>query len=94
LTLPGLEPRLLSRLARSHSLYRLRYPGVKKTSSVNIDGRPKRNWEDNIKADLDEIEWEFVDRIHLATDKIRWLAVVKYGNEPSGSFKARVFVSS
>jgi hypothetical protein len=27
LTLPGLEPRLLSRPARSQSLYRLRYPG-------------------------------------------------------------------
>jgi hypothetical protein len=27
LTLPGLEPRPLSRPARSQSLYRLRYPG-------------------------------------------------------------------
>jgi hypothetical protein len=30
--------------------------------------RPTCRWEDNIRMDLGEIEWEVVDWIHLATD--------------------------
>jgi hypothetical protein len=29
-------------------------------------GRPMRRWEDNIRMDLREITWEFVDWIQLA----------------------------
>jgi hypothetical protein len=38
--------------------------------------RPRRRWEDNIKIDLEEIEWEFVDWIYLARDRHLWWAVV------------------
>jgi hypothetical protein len=40
LTLPGLEPRLLSRPARSQSLYRLRYPGYQQMKDNTKYSRP------------------------------------------------------
>jgi len=33
-------------------------------------GRPTHGWEDNIRMDLREIEWEIVDWIHLAQLRI------------------------
>jgi hypothetical protein len=32
-------------------------------------GRPMRRWEDNIRMDLREIDWEDVDCMHLAYDR-------------------------
>jgi len=34
-------------------------------------GRPRRKWEDNIKMDLQEVEWGAVERIDLAPDRDR-----------------------
>jgi hypothetical protein len=34
-------------------------------------GRPRRRWEDNIKADLKEVGW-----IQLVQDRDRWRALV------------------
>jgi hypothetical protein len=39
-------------------------------------GRPRREWEDNIKMDLREIGFGDVDWIHLTQDRDRWQAVV------------------
>jgi hypothetical protein len=39
-------------------------------------GRPRRRWEDNIKIDLREIGFGYVDWIHLAQDRDRWRALV------------------
>jgi hypothetical protein len=39
-------------------------------------GRPRRRWEDNIRMDLIEIEWEYLDWIHLAQDRDQWCALV------------------
>jgi hypothetical protein len=39
-------------------------------------GRPRRRWEDNIKMDLREVEWEGMDWINLAQDRDRWRALV------------------
>jgi len=39
-------------------------------------GRPRRSWEDNIKMDLQEIEWEGMDWIDLAQNRDRWRALV------------------
>jgi hypothetical protein len=39
-------------------------------------GRPRRRWEDNIKMDLGEIGFGYVDWIHWAQDRDRWRAVV------------------
>jgi hypothetical protein len=39
-------------------------------------GRPGREWEDNIRMNLREIEWEGVNRIHLVQDRDqRWALV-------------------
>jgi hypothetical protein len=37
--------------------------------------RPRRRWEDNIKMDLQELEWG-MSWIELAEDRDRWLALV------------------
>jgi hypothetical protein len=39
-------------------------------------GRPRRRWEDNIKMDLREIGFGYVDWIHLVQDRDRWRALV------------------
>jgi hypothetical protein len=39
-------------------------------------GRPRRRWEDNIKMDLREIRFGYVDWIDLAQDRDRWRALV------------------
>jgi hypothetical protein len=38
-------------------------------------GRSRHRWEDNNKIDLEEIEWEYVDWIHLAHSRDQWWAV-------------------
>jgi hypothetical protein len=39
-------------------------------------GRPRRRWVDNIRMDLEEVEWGDVDWIGLAKDRNRWRALV------------------
>ena len=39
-------------------------------------GRPRSKREDNIKMVLQEVRWGDMDRIELAQDRDRWLAVV------------------
>jgi hypothetical protein len=39
-------------------------------------GRPRRRWEDNIKADLHEVGCRGMDWIELAQDRDRWRALV------------------
>jgi hypothetical protein len=39
-------------------------------------GRPRLRWDDNIKMDLQEVEWGRVDWIYLAEDSDRWRALV------------------
>jgi hypothetical protein len=47
LTLPGLELRSLGHPARSHSLYRLRYPGSHKNSNNNKNRNCNLEEEEN-----------------------------------------------
>jgi hypothetical protein len=42
-------------------------------------GRSRRRWEDNIRVDLMEMGWEFVDWLHLAQGKDQWRALVSTG---------------
>jgi hypothetical protein len=35
-------------------------------------GRPRRRWVDNIRMALQEVGFEYVDRIGLAQDRDRW----------------------
>jgi hypothetical protein len=39
-------------------------------------GRLRRRWEENIRMDLRETGWEFVDWIQLAQDSDQWRALV------------------
>jgi hypothetical protein len=39
-------------------------------------GRPRHRWVDNIKRDLGEVGWDYVDWIGLAQDRNRWRALV------------------
>jgi hypothetical protein len=39
-------------------------------------GRPRRGWEDNIKMDLQVVEWRCMDWIELAQDGDRWWGLV------------------
>jgi hypothetical protein len=39
-------------------------------------GRPRHRWEDNIKADLQEVVCGVMDWIELAQDRDRWRALV------------------
>ena len=38
--------------------------------------RPRRRWEDNIKIDLQGVEFGVMDRIDLVQDRDRWRALV------------------
>jgi hypothetical protein len=35
-------------------------------------GRPRRRWKDNIKIDLQEVEWGGMSWIYLAQDRVSW----------------------
>jgi hypothetical protein len=39
-------------------------------------GRPRRRWEENIKADLQEVGCGGMDWIELAQDRYKWWALV------------------
>jgi hypothetical protein len=39
-------------------------------------GRPRRKWENGIRMDLRDIDWESMDYIRLAQDRDQWRAVV------------------
>jgi hypothetical protein len=49
---------------------------VGKSESKRPLGRAKRRWVDNIKMDLEEVGWGYVDWISLAQDRNRWRALV------------------
>jgi hypothetical protein len=38
--------------------------------------RPRLIWEDNIKMDLQEVGWGYMDWIDLAEDRQRWRALM------------------
>jgi hypothetical protein len=35
-------------------------------------GRPRHRWEDNIKMDIREIEWDGMDCMNLTEDRDQW----------------------
>jgi len=39
-------------------------------------GRPRRRWVDNIRMDLEEVEYGYMDWIGLAQDRDRWRTLV------------------
>jgi hypothetical protein len=49
---------------------------VEKAEGRRPLGRPRRKWLDNIRMDLVEVGWGFVDWIGLAQDRERWRVLV------------------
>ena len=49
---------------------------VGKPEGKSTLGRPRRRWEDNIKKDLQEVEYDGMDWIELADDWDSWRALV------------------
>ena len=47
-----------------------------KPEETSLFGRPRREWEDNIKMDLRAVEWEGLDSIDTAQNRDRWRALV------------------
>jgi hypothetical protein len=62
----------VSRMAEKRGAYRIL---VGRPEGRRPLGRPKRRWEDNIKIDLQDVEWD-MDWIELAQDRDRWRALV------------------
>jgi hypothetical protein len=60
-------------MAERRGVYRVL---VGKTEGKRRLGRPRRSWEDNIKADLQEAGCGGMDWIGLAQDRGRWRAIV------------------
>jgi hypothetical protein len=65
---------------------------VRKREGKRLLGKPRRNWEDNIKMDLQEVGCGGLDWIDLAQDRDSWRALVSVCNEPSGSIKCGEFL--
>jgi hypothetical protein len=63
----------VERTGQRRSAYRLL---VGKPEEKRPLGRPRRRWVDNIRMDLGEVGWGYVDWIGLAKDRNRWRALV------------------
>jgi len=57
-------------------------------------GRSRRRWEDHIRMDLREIEWECVDLIRVVQDRDQWRAVVNTVMNHRVTLKARNSLTS
>ncbi|KAJ4449269.1 hypothetical protein ANN_00667 [Periplaneta americana] len=75
----------VARMGESRNAYRVL---VGRPEGKRPSGKPRRRWEDNIKMDLREVEYDDRDWINLAQHRDRWQAYVRPGNEPPGSLKA------
>jgi len=49
---------------------------VRKRGGKRLLVRPRRRWNDNIKTDFQEVEWDGVDWVHVAQDRNTWRAPV------------------
>ena len=63
----------VARMGERRSVYRVL---VGKTGGKRTLGRPKHRWEDNIKIDLQEVEWGFIDWFDLLQERDSWRALV------------------
>ena len=52
-------------------------------------GRPRRRWVDNIRMDLQEVGYGYMDWIGLAQDRDRWRTLVTEGKKPLGRPRRR-----
>ncbi|KAJ4448881.1 hypothetical protein ANN_00272 [Periplaneta americana] len=64
----------VARMGESRNAYRVL---VGKPEGKRPLGRPRRRWEDNIKMDLREVEYDGRDWINLAQDRDQWRVYVR-----------------
>jgi len=64
----------VARMRRTRNAYNIL---VGKREGKRPLGRPRSRCKDNIRMDLRKIEWEGVDRMHLAQDRYQRRALVK-----------------
>jgi hypothetical protein len=60
---------------------------VGKPEGKRPPGRPRLIWENNVKMDLQEVEWKGMDKIDLAQNRDSWAGSFENSNEASGSIK-------
>jgi hypothetical protein len=65
---------------------------VGKTEGKRPLGRTRHRWKDNIKMDLQEVEYASMGWIELAKDRDRWRAIVNAVMNNSGSIKCGEFL--
>ena len=65
--------RHVARVGERRYLYRVL---VGKPEGNRPLGRPRHRWEDNIKMDLQEVEFRIMDCIELAEDRDSWQVLV------------------
>jgi hypothetical protein len=63
----------VARIGETRSAYNI---SVGKHDGKKPLGKSRRRWEGNIRMDLREIGWEFVDWIHLDQDRDQWRALM------------------
>jgi hypothetical protein len=63
----------VARMVEGRGVYRV---SMGKPEVKSPLGRPRSRWEDNIKADLQEVGCGGIDWIELAQDREMWLALV------------------
>jgi hypothetical protein len=63
----------VARIGEKRNAYRLL---VGKPEGKRPLGRPRRRWVDNIRMDLGEVRWGYMDWIGLAQDRNSWRALV------------------
>jgi hypothetical protein len=56
--------------------------------------KPSRRWENNIRMDFREIDWEGVDWMYLAQDRDQWRAVANTIMKLRVPKKAEIFLNS
>jgi len=67
--------------------------GLKTKGNIS-PSRPRSKWEDNIRADLRETGWEYVDWTNLAQDMDQWRALVNVVMNFRVPLKAKNFLTS
>ena len=63
----------VARMGEERGVYRV---VVGKPEGRSPMGRPKRRWANNIRTDLQEVGWVYMDWIGLAQDRDRWRTLV------------------
>ena len=76
-------PGHVARMGEERGVYRVL---VGKPEGRRLMGRPRRRWVDNIRMDLQEVGYGYIDWIGLAQDR-QVADSCECGNEPSGSVK-------